>query len=51
MTPTHELVVFESEERIRRVQELGMEHDLDAIVDGVEQLATANAGEGRKTII
>ena len=43
MTPTHEFVVFKTEQRICRVQKLGMENDLDAIIDSIEQMTTANA--------
>lgn len=47
MTPTHKFVVFKGEEGICRVQELGMENDLDTIVDSVEQVATADAKKNK----
>jgi hypothetical protein len=43
VTPTHKLIVVKSEQRIRRVQKLGMEHDFHAIIHAIEEIAAANA--------
>lgn len=45
MTPTHELVVLQSKQRIRRVKELGMENNFDAVIYTVEQIAATNPVE------
>lgn len=43
MTTTHKFIVFKTEKGICWVQKLGMENDFDAIIDGIEQVTTANA--------
>lgn len=47
MTPTNELVILKPEKRVRRVEELGMENNLDAIVYAVEQIAAADTSRER----
>lgn len=47
MTPTNELVILKPKQRVRRVEELGMENNLDAVVHAVEQIAAADTSRER----
>lgn len=42
VTPTHELVILESEQWIRRVQEFRMENNLHTVVHTVKEIAATN---------
>jgi hypothetical protein len=48
MTPTHEFIIFESKQGIRRVQELGMEDDFHAVMDTVEEITATNTERKRR---
>lgn len=45
MAPTHELLVIQAENRVVRIEEVGVENDLDAVMRRVEELDTANLVE------
>lgn len=50
MTATNELVILETEQGIRRVEELGMENDFHSVVDAVEEIAATDPGKDRALI-
>jgi hypothetical protein len=51
MTPPHELLVIETQDRIARIQEIRVEDDLDAVRGRVEHLHAADLPEDGVTCV
>lgn len=47
MTPSHKLLIIQSQNGIIRVQEIRMEHDLDSVAARVEELDATDLAEDR----
>jgi hypothetical protein len=48
VTPTHELVILETEQWVGRVEELRVKDDFDAVMYAVEEIAATDTGHRKK---